>query len=319
MKLRNAGILVALLVAVGACKKSEPQAQKAGSGVAQVTVGSADGSSAATDPWAKPKVAKDPLAKPLFWSLEKDGKTDYILGTMHTGVDPEARLPDIVWKKLDEAKTFAMETNLADAGKLEVLRKDGTSLEDELGPEYWKKLEAAIGVQEASRLRGFKPMIPATLLALRGLPETPPMDGALHGRALNQHKEIVFLEDITAQGSVLEKWMNTKALKDILDDLEIGEKRSKEMLAAYISGDEARIEAISNEEREDFKRHGRSEKEYDEQMEDLLYKRNASWIPILEKIHGNAFIAVGAMHLIGKRSVLDLLQQQGYKVTRITP
>jgi uncharacterized protein len=319
MNLRNAGLLVALLAAVGACKKSNPPEQKAGSGVVEITGGSAGSAAGAKDPWAKPAVAKDPLTKPLFWSIEKDGKTDYLLGTMHTGVDPESRLPDIVWKKLDESKTFAMETNLADAGKLEVLRKDGTTLEDEIGPEYWKKLEAAIGMQEAARLRGFKPMIPATLLSLRGLPETAPMDGVLYGRALNQKKEIVFLEDITAQGAVLEKWMNAKALKDMLDDLSVGEKRAKDMLAAYVAGDEGRIEALSNEERADFLRHGRTEKEYDEQMEDLLYKRNASWIPIIEKMHGGAFIAVGAMHLIGKRSVLELLQQKGYKVTRITP
>lgn len=323
MKLRNAGLVVVLLAAVGACRKPDSHAQKeTGSAVAQ-TQGSAGSAGSAgvqsPDPWSKPKVVKDPLTKPLFWSIEKDGKTDYILGTMHTGVDPESRLPDIIWTKLDASKKFAMETNLADAGKLDVLRKDGTTLEDDLGKEYWKKLEDAIGVQEAARLRGFKPMIPATVLSLRGLPETPPMDGVLQGRALNQGKELVYLEDITAQGSVLEKWMDTKALKDMLDDLPSGEKRAKEMLAAYIAGDEVAIEKLSNDERADFIRHGRTDKEYDEQMEDLLYKRNASWIPVLEKIHGDAFIAVGAMHLIGKRSVLDLLQQKGYTVTRVTP
>jgi uncharacterized protein YbaP (TraB family) len=29
-------------------------------------------------------------------------------------------------------------------------------------------------------------------------------------------------------------------------------------------------------------------------------------------------VAVGAMHLLGKRSVLDLLQQRGFKVARVT-
>lgn len=312
MKLRNASLVVALLVAVGGCKKSKSYEYRAEAGVAEITTGS-------SDPWAKQKVAKDPLPKPLLWSVEKDGKTDYILGTMHTGVDPETRLPDIVWSELDKAKTFAMETNLSEAGKLEVKRSDGTTLEHELGPEYWKKLQAALGVDKAGALRGYKAMIPVTMLSLRGLPATAPMDGALYGRAINEHKEIVYLEDITLQGAVLEKWMDGKALKDMLDDLDIGDKRAKDMLDAYVAGDEARIEALSNEERDDFLRHGRTQKEYDEQMEDILYKRNASWIPTLERIHGGAFVAVGAMHLVGKRSVLDLLQQKGYKVTRITP
>jgi uncharacterized protein YbaP (TraB family) len=44
-------------------------------------------------------------------------------------------------------------------------------------------------------------------------------------------------------------------------------------------------------------------------------------VPELEQLHasGGGFVAVGAMHLIGKRSVLDLLRQRGYQVTRLTP
>jgi uncharacterized protein YbaP (TraB family) len=317
MKLRNVGLLVAVLAATAACKKSEAPA-KHDEVTAKIQGSAVAPGSAAADPWSKPATAKDPLPHPFFWSLEKDGKTDYILGTMHMGVDPESRIPDYVWKKLDESTTFAMETDLSDAGKLDVLRKDGSSLEQELGPEYWKKLEDAIGVQEAARLRGFKPMIPATLLSMRGLQQTAPMDGVMQGRALNQKKNIVYLEDIGAQATVLEKWMNAKALKDMLDDLPGGEKRSKDMLAAYVAGDENRILALNEEEKADFVKRGRTQKEYDEQMEDLLFHRNASWIPVIEKIHGGAFIAVGAMHLIGPKSVLELLQQKGYKVTRVT-
>src|SRR3954470_13398849 len=211
MKLRNAGLLVVLLAAAGACKKTEHHETQAGSATIAQGRGSAG---VGADPWSTPNAAKGPRPKPLFWSLEKDGKTDYILGTMHTGVDPESRLPEVVWKKLDESKTFAMETDLSDAAKLDVLRHDGTTLEQELGADYWKKLEDALGAQDASRLRGFKPMIPATVLAMRGLPETAPMDGVLQGRALNQKKQIVFREPIEAQGAVLEKWMEARAQGD---------------------------------------------------------------------------------------------------------
>lgn len=325
MKLRYVSLLVAVLAASAACKKTEkappkPTTTEVGSATGSGSAGSA-GSAAAADPWSKPEPKKDPLKNPLLWSIEKDGKTSYVLGTMHTGVDPTTRLPDIVWKKLDEAKIFAMETDLGGAAKLDVLLKSGQSLKDLLGPEYWKKLEDALGVQEANRLIGFKPMIPATLISMKGLEQTPPMDGVLQGRALNQNKKIVFLEPIDLQAKVLEKWMNIQALKDMLDDVDGQQKRGHEMYDAYVSGDEKRILAINEEEHQDFIKKGRPQKEYDEQMEDMLYRRNASWIPTIEKINaeGPAFIAVGALHLVGEKSVLDMLQKKGFKITRITP
>lgn len=325
MKIRHASLLVVVLAALSGCKKSDekapPKPATTEIGSAKGSAGSAGSAATAADPWSKPEPAKDPLKHPLFWSIEKDGKTSYVLGTMHTGVDPTTRLPDVVWKKLDASKIFAMETDLGAAGKLDMMLKKGQTLKELLGPAYWKKLEDALGAQEAERLNGFKPMIPATLLSLKGLQQTAPMDGVLQGRALNQGKKIVFLESIDRQAAVLEKWMDIRALKEMLDDLPGGEARAKAMFEAYVNGDEKEILKLSEEERADFVKHGRSEKEYEEQMEDMLYSRNASWIPTIEQIHaeGPAFIAVGALHLVGKRSVLDLLEQKGFKIARITP
>jgi uncharacterized protein YbaP (TraB family) len=156
-------------------------------------------------------------------------------------------------------------------------------------------------------------------LSRLGLPETAPMDGVLQGRAINHHEKLVFLEPFEAQATVLLKWMNAEALEDMLDDVPAVEQRSKDMLAAYLAGDEAKILAISDAERAEWKAHGHDEKKFDEEMEDLLFKRNASWITPIEKLHadGGGFIAVGTAHLVGPRSVLELLSKKGYVVTRI--
>ncbi len=307
MKLRNAGLLLVVLAATAACKKAEHR-------VAPVT------QSGSADPWSAQAPKKDPLQKPLLWQVEKDGKTSYLLGTMHMGVDPTTRLPDVVWKKLEEKPIFAMETDLSSAGQLDVTRKDGKTLKDELGADYWKKLEDALGADEAAQLMRMKPMIPATLLSMRGLPRTSPMDGVLHGRALTQKKQVVFLEPVEAQTTVLEKWMNARALEDMLDDLPGNEQRAKDMLAAYIAGDETKIQAIQDSERTEWIAKGRPTSEFDEQMDDLLFKRNASWIEPIEKMHaeGGGFIAVGAAHLIGPKSVLELLEKKAFKITRVT-
>src|SRR5512132_343227 len=94
---------------------------------------------AKSDPWQKPDAAKDPLPHPLFWAVEKDGKTTYFLGTMHIGVDASSRLPDLVWQKLDAAKAFAMETDLDSQSIEDMKRKDGGSLHKDLGDAYWQK------------------------------------------------------------------------------------------------------------------------------------------------------------------------------------
>lgn len=306
MKLRNAGLLVVVLAAVVSCDRGKTS-------VAPVT------QSGSADPWAKQEAPKQPIEKPLFWKIEKDGTTSYLLGTMHLGVDPNTRLPQLVWDKLDAAPAFAMEMDPTQMAGVDLTRKDGKTLRDDLGEAHWTKLEDALGAAAAKQLLQMKPMVPATMLSVRALPPTPPMDGVLHGRAVSQKKKLVYLETLELEMAVLEKWMNTQALKDMLDDVPAAEQRAKDMLDAYLAGDERRMLELQDDERKDWLKKGRSEKEYDEQMEDLLFKRNASWIASIEKLHteGGGFIAVGAAHAIGPRSVLELLEKRGYKITLV--
>jgi uncharacterized protein len=52
----------------------------------------------------------------------------------------------------------------------------------------------------------------------------------------------------------------------------------------------------------------------------LLLNRNRNWIPVLERLlaeNREDLVVVGAAHLAGESSVLDLLEKAGYTVTRI--
>jgi uncharacterized protein YbaP (TraB family) len=226
-----------------------------------------------------------------------------------------------VWDKLDAAPAFAMETDLNDPALKTVLECVGCSLKKELGPVYWKKLEAAITPEVAARVDPMKPMVAATMMSMRGLPMTTQMDTLLLARAINGKKTVLYLEEPSVQARILEKHMNIKALKAMLDDVEGADKHTKQMLEAYISGDEAQMVKLSESEREQSLKHGYTKKEYEETMQDMLYGRNASWIPVIEKAHaaGGLFIAAGAMHLVGPKNVLELLEKKGYKITRVVP
>jgi len=320
--MKRAVVFVTLVAALGTACKNSPKATAGATTAASATEGpaSATGHEKAAPPPASPAPA-DPLTHPLFWSVEKAGQTTYFLGTMHVGIDAEARLPAIVWDKLHAAKTFAMEADLDDPAVASLLRPTARSLHQDLGEAYWKKLEEAMGPSVATAIDHLPPLVPATGLALRGLAPTSPMDQVLSTRATGEHKQLVFLEPVSRQLAILGKWMDLKALKMMLDELPEGERYAKAMLDAYIAGDEPAMVALSDREKTEALLHGYTAAEYDQEMNEMLYDRNASWIDAIEKLHaeGDGFVAVGALHLLGPRSVLAILAGKGYRVTRIAP
>jgi len=266
----------------------------------------------------KPAKQQETLAQPYFWSLEKDGRQSYVLGTMHMGIDA-SRLPHDVWQTLERMPLVALEADLSDFGSLPVKRTDGTTLRDELGPEYWKKLEDAVGREVSSYLPPLKPSIAVMELSRIGLDQTPGIDDGVRARAIELGKRFVYFETLAFQFNLFEKWFDTRELKSMLDHLAPIKATTIAMRTAYVTGDVTAMLAVQDKERAEWLARGRTEADYAELMEDFLYRRNASWIPAIEKLHaeGGAFIAVGALHLVGSRSVVDLLEKQGFKVRRV--
>jgi hypothetical protein len=261
------------------------------------------------------------LSHPLFWSIEKEGNITYLLGTMHVGVDAQSMLPPSVWHRLDTAPAFAMETDADDPAMAALAVPVTGSLHAELGEAYWKKLETQLTPAKAAELDHARPMIAATMLLLKDMPKTEAMDGALVAAAQRAKKPIVYLEPAAKQLALLDKWLDAREIKSLLDHTAETVANEQEMLAAYLAGDAPRMLALAADERATAKASGYTDAEYDQEMADLLYERNASWIDAIEQLHtrGGAFIAVGALHLIGDRSVLDLLAHRGYVVTRLEP
>jgi uncharacterized protein YbaP (TraB family) len=317
-QLRRHGLAIAALCAVVACKKSEPATPPVAA-----PASASDAAVALPEP-AKVAVldaapASQVISKPFFYRVEKNGKASHLLGTMHLGVDAEKRLPPFVWSAFAGARAFAMEANILDPSAIMMMmRKDGKTLDAELGPEYWAKVEAAVGEKMAAGLKGMKAAALVSLLEMSALPQTAPMDLVFFTRAKESDKQIVFLEELAQQAAVLEKWMDVRILKYQLDHQDQGKKLTLDGLAAYERGDDAVLLQVTSAV-DDWLEMGRTKAEFEEMMDDVLYRRNAAWIAPLEKLlaSGGAFVAVGAAHLIGPRSVVELLQAKGYQITRV--
>jgi uncharacterized protein len=314
----------ALAVASG-CKKNDHASPASASAGGSAAAGSDAGSAAAGSGSAaaagsgSAAATVAPLARPFFFAAKKDGHTVYLFGTVHLGVEPAA-IPDWVLAKLDGATAFAMETDIQDPSMMTALmRTDGTTLDQELGAETWKKFQAAVGDKMANGFRRIKTSAAATVLDVQGMKITQPMDLFLLMRAKDAKKHIVYLEPAAKQMALLDKWMDARALREMLDSLDEAKQKNQELVDAYRAGDADKVLAMSQDD-SDFKKMGRSHAEFEQMMKELLFDRNASWIPELEDMStkGDAFVAVGAMHLLGPGSVVDLLGKAGFDVTRLS-
>jgi uncharacterized protein YbaP (TraB family) len=317
------------LAAVVGCKSHDAApANGSGSGTASdpwaKTQGSApagSGTTTATPPKDKPVAPTAKLTKPFFFHGTKDGFHDvWLFGTIHLGVDPQA-VPDVVLAKLDGATSFAMEADINDPSLLKsIMRDDGKTLEQELGPETWKKFVAAVGESMANNFQNMKTSAAATVLDVQGMPMTQPIDLFLLLRAKKAGKHVVFLEAAAKQLALLDKWMDVRALKAMLEELDEQKQKNMELITAYVAGDDAKAIEMSKDDT-DFIKQGRTHEEFQQMMKELLLDRNASWIAGIEDMakQGDAFVAVGAMHLLGPGSVPELLTKSGWKIERVTP
>ena len=313
-------VLPLALLALAACKKSDAPSPTVGSGSGSAVAAASD---AALPPLtANPTPAPGgAITKPFFYKVEKGGKVSHLLGTWHYGVDAEKQLPKVVWEKLAAAKAFAMEADPADPAALSAFKRtDGKTLEQELGPEYWAKLEALLDESEKQMVQVMKVSSAIALLQFKNLPQTVPMELALAAKARDVKAKMVFLEQAAHQLKLIEKWLDARMLKALLDDPTTSKTQIQAALASYIEGDDAELATMAMD-RDSMKKAGLTDAEIEQGMKDLLYDRNAAWIPTLEELfgQGDAFVAVGAGHLVGQKSVIELLTAKGYTVTRVAP
>lgn len=314
---RSAVLAVAVLAALAACKKSEPRRTEGGAVTAD------RGTGTGSDPWkstAPPPSAKPVIERPFFFSATKEGKTLYLLGTMHLGVDAERQLPPWVFAKLDASPAFAMEADVSSPSTIALLnRTDGKTLSEELGPDHWKKLQDAIGPALADGMNRMKPFATLTALAMKDIPMTAPMDAVLLKRARDAGKPITYLETVEAQLAAVEPYATAADVRAMLDHPDHARTSSKALSDAYVAGDTDAMLRLFDD-RTLWIASGRDPARYTDFIDATLTHRNASWIPPLERLaaSGGAFVAVGAGHLVGPSNVPDMLAARGFTITRLT-
>lgn len=264
-----------------------------------------------------------PVRQPV-WSVEGKTNTLYLLGSVHF-LKASEQLPAAVDEAYADAEKLVMEIDLDDLNPLEMqqltvelgLLPDGDSLEQRLGAEAYAKVARharELGLEPAL-LNRYRPWLAAlTLVQMQlmkmGLDPTSGVERRLAVRAEQDDKPIEGLETLGEQLGLLAALPEKQQREFLLYSVEDAERAAEEvdvLLAAWRRGDAEALGEVLSKGFDD----------YPELYRPLTTERNRKWLPRLEALLDDAddyLVIVGALHLVGDDSVIELLEKRGYEV-----
>ncbi len=257
----------------------------------------------------------------LLWEIRgTTARPSYLLGTIHSDDPRVVNLPGVITDKLDAASSFTAELdlnalNILGASML-MFYTDGQSLKTRLEPRLYQdvvRLLASYGIPEAAASL-FKPWAAAATLSLPKPRNGEFLDMLLYSRAAGSGKSIHGLETMAEQVASMEAMspgLQIEMLKMVVDQYPALDENIEKLIRAWLARDLSSLQRISEQTlsasgqrlAETFNR-------------EVVTKRNLRMFermqPRLEE--GNAFIAVGALHLVGEQGLLRLLEKKGFQV-----
>lgn len=283
---------------------------------------------------ARPAVAESQgsllYGEGLLWRIETAGsEPSYLFGTIHLTDERVTKLPPPVVKALDNADSLTVELVLDDAAQralaLELRLQGDRSLDDILGPDLYAdvlELTQPLGLFDAA-LKTLKPWAVMGVISMppeelvRAAMGTLNVDQTLQQMATTRGVPVYGLESVAEQAAALGGMPEDDMVQVIRDSVEMRPQLHdfiEEMIGFYLaldlSGLHARMIEMSA---------GDDQALLDRFMERVLDRRNFLMVDRMAGVldEGNAFVAVGAMHLPGENGLLNLLAQGGHDVTRV--
>ncbi|MFL6621138.1 MAG: TraB/GumN family protein [Sulfurifustis sp.] len=265
----------------------------------------------------------------FLYEVKRGAKVAYVFGTIHVGRPDFYPLNLPVTRALTAAKYLAVEANVSDPAAVAkevtqyAIYPDSMTLDRELPPAMMKKVSAVLDQYHLPRDQTMKMrpwMLALTLSLLQatqaGYDPQWAAESYLLGIAKSQKKPIVEVEGLRRQMDLftgLSSEQQFAFLDRTLDELEDGEAK-RELIAFVDAWTKADAAALEHEWNRLQKSHDGSDRFV---IDKLLIERNGFMAGRIEEYLRSGdtyFVAIGAMHLIGEKSVIALLRQRGYQV-----
>jgi len=264
----------------------------------------------------------------LLWKISGNGlkKPSYLFGTIHMLCADDAVLSDSLKNVIKNVQEVYFEVDLDNMFEMlgvmsKMKMKGDTTLHDLLSEDDYKKVKNYFETNESmlpfSMLETYKPMLAASTLQQGGMPceTTAMMEQVIMQEAKQYGKPIKGLESMGYQASVLDNIpykLQADQLVSYIDNANKGDGEDKElteMMNAYRMQDLKKLEEMLM----------KSDPSISNYTDILLYNRNENWVEKLKKLlpEKSVLVAVGAGHLPGKKGCINLLRNEGFKVTPV--
>jgi uncharacterized protein YbaP (TraB family) len=260
----------------------------------------------------------------ILWRIDGAAtQPSYLLGTIHSDDARITTLPVTITNIFQQADSFSGEIdmdlpNLMQASQATLL-PEGESLQHLLDSTLYQQtvqLLAAYGMPELVVQR-MKPWAAAATLSLPRPQTGLFLDMLLYTQAAAQGKRVYGLETVSEQVGAMESMprdLQIIMLRDAVAQHDQLDQIIEALINAYLQRDLNALESISDKAMQQGD--ARVAQLFTSQV---VVNRNRRMLERMQPRlgEGNAFIAVGALHLPGKDGLLTLLRNKGYRVSPV--
>ncbi|MCG7562646.1 MULTISPECIES: TraB/GumN family protein [unclassified Pseudoalteromonas] len=269
------------------------------------------------------------IAQPALWSVEKNGITSYLFGTVHVGDSAMHGLDPRIKAAIKSSQTVVVELNTEAISPLELQRKTlpfmqqkpGSTLKTSLSPVTYKQVKDYLSKRkiDIALFESYQPWsVMLTILQLEyqqaGFSEDYGIDKQIIEYATHIKKPIMELESLEQQLGLFSTLgaQNDAMIADTLKQVEDFEQYFTQMITAWKQGNYQKLNT--------FYKLSFDDSEYGQHAEQvMLIQRNNNWVATLTpRLAKSAhFIAVGALHLPQQHGLLTQLAERGFTVQRV--
>ena len=260
-----------------------------------------------------------------LWTVNSQSNKIYLLGSLHLLKPNAYPLAAAVEKAYADSRVIIFETDIAalqtpgvqakllELGIYPAEQNLLQNLDGNTRQQLEKKMsEIGLPLEQFSRFKPWFVALTLTTLELQRMGYNPNygIDVYFFNKASADGKEIGFLEPAEFQINLLGNMVEQDQydfLSQTLNDLEVVNELAGDLVKSWKDGDADKLHELLS----------KSFKDYPHLHDRLLIQRNKNWAEQIEdalRKNKNVLFVVGAGHLVGPESVVDLLKEKGYQV-----